>query len=65
MNVTRTSILDGTTNTIDLNVTQSQIDAYELGGVFIQDAFPALPASEREFIKSGITAAQWEEEFGF
>jgi hypothetical protein len=65
MNVTRTSMLDGTVNTLDLDVTVTQLNQYADGGAFIQDVFPELPASEREFIKTGITPAQWEDEFGF
>lgn len=30
----------------------------------IQDAFPQLNDDEREFIKTGITSAEWDEAFG-
>ena len=30
----------------------------------IQDAFPQLSDDEREFIKTGITPAEWDEAFG-
>lgn len=33
-------------------------------GALIQDAFPTLSADEREFIKTGITPAEWETLFG-
>ena len=33
-------------------------------GLLIQDAFPWLTADEREFIKTGITDAEWKEAFG-
>jgi hypothetical protein len=65
MNVTRTSMLDGSVNTLDLNVSADQLNQYAGGGAFIQDVFPELPPAEREFIKTGITPAQWEDEFGF
>ena len=29
-------------------------------GMSIQDAFPMLDADQREFIKTGITAAEWD-----
>jgi len=32
-------------------------------GALIQDAFPMLSASEREFIKTGITDEDWEKAF--
>jgi len=30
------------------------------GGMFIQDAFPYIPAEDREFLLSGISPAGWE-----
>jgi hypothetical protein len=30
------------------------------GGLLLQDAFPALSADDREFIKTGITTAEWD-----
>lgn len=52
--VTRKSPFSGKTNTINIDVTQAQLDAYE-GGAFVQNAFPHLTADEREFIMTGIT----------
>jgi len=34
-----------------------------LGRVAIQDCFPGLSADEREYIKTGITADEWENLF--
>ena len=62
MEVTRKSALTGTTRTLDLNVTAEQIAAYLLGAL-LQDAFPQLTADEREFIKTGITAEEWDAVF--
>jgi hypothetical protein len=33
-------------------------------GMYIQDAFPMLNANQREFVKTGITPAEWEKMFG-
>lgn len=33
-------------------------------GTLIQDAFPMLSASEREFIKTGISPEEWDAMFG-
>jgi len=33
-------------------------------GTLIQDAFPMLDASQREFIKTGITPQEWDNMFG-
>ena len=59
MQITRTSFMTGITRTVDLDVTQQQLDNYE-NGVLLQNAFPNLSPSEREFIKSGITDGEWE-----
>ena len=63
MQITRTSIFSGNTNTMELNVTQEQLTAWE-SGVHIQVAMPQLNADEREFIKTGVTPTEWNELFG-
>ena len=62
MEVTRTSALTGNTRTLDLNVTMEQMFAYA-NGALLQEAFPQLTADEREFIKTGITAEEWDAVF--
>lgn len=59
MNITRTSMFTGVRRTIDLPVTEAQMQAY-LEGALLQNAFPNLTAGEREFIKSGVTDEEWE-----
>ena len=54
MQITRTSPVSGITRTLDLNVTKEQINSWN-SGVLIQQAFPNLTASEREFIKTGLS----------
>ena len=63
MKITRTSPFTGETHTLDIDVTQSQIDAW-YGGELIQNAMPNLSADEREFIKSGIPSHEWDSMFG-
>jgi hypothetical protein len=58
MDITRTSGLTGKTRTMRLDVIQDQLDNWE-GGMLAQDAFPTLSVSEREFIMTGITDAEW------
>jgi len=65
MNITRTSTLTGITRTLDLPVTEEQIDLYYNRGALLQDAFPNLPAGDREFIKTGITDEEWNAAFSF
>lgn len=62
MQITRKSAISGKENTLEINVTQEQIDLWK-SGVPIQQAMPNVSADEREFIKTGITAEEWEEIF--
>lgn len=58
MLITRKSPRTGETNSMDLNITQEQIDNYK-SGTLLQDAFPNLSAEEREFWKTSYTPADW------
>jgi hypothetical protein len=64
MLVTRKSAFSGNTNTMDLNVTQDQLDLYAQGKELIQNVFPNLNPDEREFIKTGVTKKEWDDMFG-
>lgn len=57
MKITRQSMFSGKVTTLDLDVTQEQLDAYK-GGELLQNAFPNLPPIEREFIKTGATGEE-------
>ena len=63
MQITRITPFTNTTNVMDINVTQEQIALWE-SGTLIQVAMPHLSADEREFIMTGITPTEWEENFG-
>ncbi len=58
MEITRTSMITNITRTLDLDVTQKQLDDYENGSL-LQNAFPNLTPNQREFIKTGITNDEW------
>lgn len=45
---------------MEIDATTAQLDRYAMGAEFVQDVFPDLTSDEREFIKSGITAEEWE-----
>jgi len=60
MIITRKSMLTGIERSFDLNVTQEQLDAFYNGDVLLQNAFPHLSPSEREFIKTGIVDEEWD-----
>jgi hypothetical protein len=62
MLITRTSRVSGKIRTLDIPVTQEQLDAW-YNGELIQKAMPNLTASQREFIKTGITDEEWDEMF--
>ena len=62
MEITRTSVFSGITRTIELPITQSMVETYERGAL-IQNAFPDLTDSQREFYKTGVTQEEWDEIF--
>jgi hypothetical protein len=64
MIITNKSKVSGKVRSMDLDVTEEQLLRYQSGRFTIQDCFPNLSPDEREFIKSGITADEWEETFG-
>lgn len=63
MLVTRVSPFSGKTNSMELPITQEQLDRWNSGSL-IQNVFPHLDPGQREFLKTGITPQEWEETFG-
>ena len=63
MQIIRRSPMTSIVNTREIAVTQDQIDAWK-NGVNIQEAMPNLTPDEREFIKTGLTKADWDAMFG-
>ena len=64
MLIARKSPFTGKVSTMEIDVTDEQIDAYMSGKGLIQDIFPDLTADEREFIKTGATPDEWAYIFG-
>jgi hypothetical protein len=62
MFITRKSMVSGKLRTLDLPITIDQVIEYE-DGALIQDAFPNLTDSQREFILTGITDDEWNKTF--
>ena len=62
MLITKRSVVSGIDHTLDIPVTQEQLDAWKRGAL-IQDAMPNLTADQREFIMTGITAEEWDATF--
>lgn len=63
MIIKRTSKFSGITRELDLPVTVEQMGRFESGMETIQDIFPNLNVDDREFIKTGITADEWDQMF--
>ena len=63
MLITKKSMFSGEWNTMDIPVTQSQIDDWE-SGTLIQDAMPNVSVEDREFLKTGVTPEEWINTFG-
>jgi hypothetical protein len=63
MKITRTSMFSGIERTLDLPITEAQLSDWK-GGTLIQKAMPELTADEREFVMTGVTAEEWDNEFG-
>lgn len=62
MLITRKSPFSGETHTLDINVTQEQIDDWQNGNL-IQNAMPHLSVDDREFLMTGVTKEEWDKEF--
>ena len=59
MQITRIDPFTQKENTMELDITQAQLDRWQKGEL-IQNVFPYLTADEREFIKTGITPDSWD-----
>lgn len=65
MLITRESMCTGEVHTLDIPVTAEQLLFWELNpNALIQDVFPNLTPSQREFLKTGITDEEWDKLFG-
>lgn len=62
MKITRTSPISRLTRTLEIPVTNEQLEAWHEGAL-IQNAMPNLTADEREFIMTGITSEEWDAMF--
>lgn len=60
MIVTRKNIFTGQERSLDLDVTQEQLNRWN-NGELIQNVFPHLSVDEREFLMTGIIGEEWNE----
>lgn len=63
MRIVRTSMFTGKLHIKELPVTEAEIARWQ-GGELIQNVWPHLSPSDREFIKTGVTKEEWNEAFG-
>jgi len=61
MLVKRKSILSGKLNEMELDITQDQLDRFMEGKELVQNIFPNLNGTEREFLISGMTGEEWDQ----
>lgn len=64
MIVSRISPLTQKVVEIDLPITEEQVILWNSGQGLIQDIFPDLTPSQREFILTGICEEEWNQLFG-
>ena len=60
MMVTIKSMMSGEVLTLNLDVTNQQLERWRAGEL-IQNVMPKLTPSEREFIITGVTDEEWQE----
>jgi hypothetical protein len=60
MIIERKSAISGIVRQRDLDVTPEQIERWQ-GGELIQNVFPHLSPSDREFLVTGTTDEEWEQ----
>lgn len=63
MLIKKTNRLTGKVNEMELNITEEQLCKFR-DGEFVQNAFPQLNPTEREFMLTGMSAAEQKAIFG-
>jgi hypothetical protein len=63
MQITRKSVLTGTTRTREIPADPEHMTLYQLDMGNIEDLMPYLSDSDREFIRTGITEGEWKRAF--
>lgn len=63
MLITKTSPFSGKENTLDINITEDQLQEYLSSNKHIQNVLPHLSAEHREFLMTGVTPDEWNKMF--
>lgn len=58
------NMLSGNINQMDLDITDEQYSKFINGDDLVQNIFPNLSSTEREFLISGLSAEEQKEVFG-
>ena len=61
--IRKISIITGTWNEMELEMTEEQEERYRKGSELVQDIFPDMPAEHREFLISGMNIDEQNEYF--
>ena len=61
MLITKTSILTGIEHTLEIDITDEQLDRITINNEHVQHVVPHLSIDEREFLISGITKEEWDD----
>lgn len=59
----RRSYISGEFHEMEIPITQEEWNEFQHNEIMIQDAFPQLSPSQREFLKTGATKEEWDEFF--
>jgi hypothetical protein len=62
--ITKQSMFSGKENTLSITAPAADWALFDAGTELIQHALPTLTQSEREFLITGCTDAEWNELFG-
>lgn len=63
MLITKISQFSGKPHSMELPITQEQLERWTRGEDLIQRIFPNLTADQREFLMTGVTKEEWDEAF--
>ena len=64
LRITKTSIFTGKDNTMELPISLERLARWQHGEGLIQNVFPDLDTTQREFLMTGATQEEWDEMFG-
>ena len=62
MLVQRQSAVSGKHNTMEIPVTNKQLEDWKYGGL-IQNVMPELSSDHQQFLQTGITPKEWDDIF--